>query len=192
MVSEKLAGLAAEIGVDPATVAPSLALALTAMAGELAEPVQATDQPRLVKIGVGGVEGGQVVRLRNLTIDWRALFTLLAGAVLTQRDMASAPDPVTVLAGVFLIITGLVDGLTVELNADEATVFWGFIQVCGPDRRVHEGEIVQWSNKERAARKLSPLAAGEVAASLKRLVALGCLRQVDGVWELADEYRVTG
>lgn len=191
MMEEKLSAIAAALGVDAIAVEPSLALALQAVAAELAEPVQAADQPRLVKIGVGGVDGGQVVRLRNLTIDFKALLTLCAGIVLTRADISGAPDPLTVVSGLFLIVTGLVDGVTVELSTEEASVFWGLIQACGSDQRATESEIMVWCNDWRTTYKLPPLSQGQIDAALRRLATLRVLTAVDGAWQLADQYVIT-
>jgi hypothetical protein len=190
MLDVRLAEVVTALSVDAAALEPSLALALRAVSAQLAEPVQAADQPRLVKIGVGGRDGGQVVRLRNLTIDFKALITLFAGIVLTRADVIGAPDPLTVVSGLFLIVTGLIDGMTIEVNTDEASVFWGFIQVCGRDQLAAEAEIIDETNLWRASYKLPPLTPGEIATALHKLVTLGVLVVSKGGWQLVDRYEI--
>lgn len=191
MVEDDLAPAAAALGLDDRARFRATAAALVLMHGELAAPITDAEQPRLVKLGVGGVDGGKVVRLRNLTVDFGSLGELTAGALLTGADMVGTPHPLIVVAGLFVIIRSLRDGVTAPLDTDEASVFWGFIQVCGRDQRAGMDEIVAWTNKERARYQLGELAPGEVAAALRELERVGALKKQGDLWELVDHYRIT-
>lgn len=191
MVEGELAPAAAALALDDRARFRATAAALRLVHGELAAPVADQEQPRLVKLGVGGVDGGKVVRLRNLTVDFGRLGELLAGALLTGADMVGTPHPLIVVAGLFLIIRSLRDGITAPLDTDEASVFWGFIQVCGRDKLASTDEIVAWTNKERARYQLGALAPGEVAAALRELERVGALKRQGNLWELVGQYRIT-
>jgi len=191
MVEDDLAPAATALGLDDRARFRATAAALTLVQGELAAPIADEEQPRLVMLGVGGIDGGKVVRLRNLTVDFGRLGELAAGALLTGADMVGTPHPLIVIAGLFLIIRSLREGITAKLDTDEASVFWGFIQVCGRDRRAGVDEIVASTNQERVRYKLGELAPGKVTAALRELERVGALKKEGDVWELVDQYRIT-
>ena len=191
MVEDDLAPAATALGLDDRARFRATAAALTLVHGELAVPIVDAEQPRLVMLGVGGIDGGKVVRLRNLTVDFGRLGELAAGALLTGADMVGTPHPLIVIAGLFLIIRSLREGITAKLDTDEASVFWGVIQVCGRDQRAGTDEIVAWTNQERARYQLGALASGKVTAALRELERVGALKKEGDVWELVDQYRIT-
>lgn len=191
MVEDDLAPVAAALGLDERARFRATAAALALVQGELAAPIAEEEQPRLVMLGVGGIDGGKVVRLRNLTVDFGRLGELTANVLLTGADMVGTPHPVIVVAGLFVIIRNLREGITAKLDTDEASVFWGFIQVCGRDRRAGVDEIVASTNQERVRYKLGELAPGKVTAALRELERVGALKKEGDVWELVDQYRIT-
>lgn len=105
----------------------AIAEVIVRVKGDLAAPIPDVEQPRLVRIGVGGIDGGQVISLRNLIVDFKSLGEMVAGVLLAGGDILNAPHPLFVVAGLFLVIRSLVDGVTVPLDTEEASVFWGFI-----------------------------------------------------------------
>lgn len=190
MIDGDLARAADGMGLDERARFRATAGALVLVRGELAAPIVDEEQPRLVKLGVGGVDGGKVVRLRNLTVNFGKLGELMAGALLTGADMVSTPHPLIVVAGLFLIVRSLRDGITAPLDTDEASVFWGFIQVCGRDQRAGTDEIVASTNRERARYEQGGLAPGKIDAALRELGRLGVLKRRGDVWVLVSEYRI--
>jgi len=190
MIGGDLAQAAARLGLDERARFRATAGALVLVQGALAAPIVDEEQPRLVKLGVGGVDGGKVVRLRNLTVNFGKLGELMAGALLTGAEMVGTPHPLIVVAGLFLIVRSLRDGITAPLDTDEASVFWGFIQVCGRDRSAGTDEIVASTNRERARYELGALAPGEVDAALRELERLVVLRRRGDAWVLVDEYKI--
>lgn len=192
MIGGDLAQEADTLGLDERARFRAIAGALALVHGELAAPIADEEQPRLVMLGVGGIDGGKVVRLRNLTVDFGRLGELAAGVLLTGADMVGMPYPVIAIAGLFVIIRSLRDGVTAKLDTDEASVFWGFIQVCGRDQRAGTDEIVAWTNQERVRYQLGELAPGKVTAALRELERVGALKKQGDVWELVDQYRITG
>lgn len=192
MIGSDLALAADRLGLDERARFRATASALVLVRGELAAPIVDEEQPRLVKLGVGGVDGGKVMRLRNLTVNFGKLGELIAGALLTGADMVGTPHPLIVVAGLFLIIRSLRDGITAMLDTDEASVFWGFIQVCGRDQSAGADEIVASTNRERARYELGALAKGEVDAALRELERLGVLERQGDAWVLVSEYRIEG
>jgi hypothetical protein len=160
--------------------------------GDLAAPITNVEQPRLVRIGVGGIDGGQVISLRNLIVDFKSLGEMVASVLLAGKDMLDTPHPIFVAAGLFLVIRSLVDGVTVSLDTEEASVFWGFIQTCGRDQRAVFNEIVAATNHERQRYQLGPLEENRVARALQTLAQLGAIQQQDQEWVQVDRYEITG
>lgn len=192
LIEDDVVKATAALGLDERTRLRATAAALILVHGDLVAPLADTELPRLVKLGVGGTDGGQVIRLRNLMVDFGSLGELAAGTFLTGADMLGMPNPLIIAAGIILIIRSLHQGTTATLDTDEASVFWGFIQACGRDQRTSFDEIVAVTNQERARYQLGAMAKGEVAAALNTLAQVGALRQQGEEWVLTDRYEITG
>ena len=192
ILSQHMPQGAEALGLNENDSLHAIAEVIVRVKGDLAAPIADVEQPRLVRIGVGGIDGGQVISLRNLIVDFKSLGEMVAGVLLAGEDMLDTPHPIFVAAGLFLVIRSLVDGLTVSLDTEEASVFWGFIQTCGRDQRAVFNEIVAATNHERQRYRLGPLEENRVARALQTLAQLGAIQQQDQEWVQVDRYEITG
>jgi hypothetical protein len=100
-------------------------------------------------------------------------------------------------AGALMIISGVIKAVTQEIPAEDASVFWGVIQAQRNNvpTRVDTAQVVEQSNRERAAVHLPALTEDQVRRALHNLVKLGSVEQVDEqreIWRAIERYEVKG
>lgn len=179
-VAPELQGLAAGLGLSPAAADRALAAADRALAAALklltiqqAAPDESQGVTRTLYTGPGGIDGGTVVRLRHLQFDAGELAELLAGLVLTGADVFGQPHPLVVVAGLIQVVRSLQKILSVEVDEELTTVYWGLFHACGrPDRCARLHEIQETVNTTRARYGRIALGEDSVRQALALLVDL--------------------
>lgn len=173
VVTPELRGLADELASSQAQTASALSAALALLTIEHTRPENGEGITRTLYTDSGGVGGGEIVRLRHLQFDAGELAELLAGAVMTGVDVAGTPHPLVILAGLLLVARSLQKIVSVDVNEELTTVYWGLFHACGrPDRCASVAEITVTSNstRERYGRlALGEVYVGRVLADLARL-----------------------
>lgn len=145
---------------------------------------------RHIAMGEGGVYGGKLVRLRNITLDTERLMKF-AGSTLLNL----ATNPILLPFSVLLAILELRNLTEVSINEQEATVFWGLLHACGrPNHPTKEHEVFERINKERTKHGLvAELTENQIQASLEQLTRLGVVERVEGrypMWQFVESCRI--
>lgn len=172
-VAPELQGLAAGLGLSPTEADRALAAALKLLTVQQAAPDESQGVTRTLYTGPGGIDGGTVARLRHLQFDAGELAELLAGLVLTGADVFGQPHPLVVVAGLIQVVRSLQKILSVEVDEELTTVYWGLFHACGrPDRCARLHEIQSTVNTTRARYGRIGLGEDSVRQALALLVDL--------------------
>ncbi|MEM7537733.1 MAG: hypothetical protein AAF639_36520 [Chloroflexota bacterium] len=145
---------------------------------------------RTVEIDKGGVDGGKLVRAKNITLDYKSLLMFGAGAAINLAQ----PNPLLLTLGVLVAALELQNLAEVSINEQEATVFWGLLHACGrPHHPAKEHEVFARINQERTAYGLDELTDKEIQTSLALLTRLDMVERVDGrypMWQFVESCRI--
>lgn len=166
-----MAGLAWE--VDPATV-PS--------------PEERDRTARGITLKDGGAAGGRSIKFRNLDLDLGQMLTVGAGFLLAGHDMLDKPTPFMVAGGILVMVGTLLNEMTVRIEQQEATVFWGFIVATNShpqDRQASADAVFATTNTERTRRGLPALTDEQFRHSLYKLQQLGSIERLE-----SDHFRM--
>jgi hypothetical protein len=147
---------------------------------------------RKVTIRPGGIDGGKSVKLRNLRLDLGEFSELAAGAMVTGMDIIDKPHALIIAAGVLLTVRALTKAMTVEIGEQEASVFWGFVQVREADNCASEAAILETTNAERAKYGMEPLTNVQFRNALRRLEQLKSIAPAGdpGRWRIIERYKI--
>lgn len=196
-IMPSLVSLAKEMGLDTTLDTNSIETSMeTALQLLQVEEAESNSTYRLLIISKGGIGKGQSIKLKNLTrltLDFAQISELTAGLILMNQDKAL--NPLLVTAGVLLIIHNLIKTTTIDIDEQEVSVFWGFIQASHgkKDMNVDEKSVLKHTNSERKKVGLSLLTNAQVKNSLHKLKLLKSIELVDSVsntWRMIETYRI--
>ncbi|MEA3334908.1 MAG: hypothetical protein U9R25_03295 [Chloroflexota bacterium] len=191
MLTTRMSALAETMGIESDAVEPSITAAMRAVHADVVEPSRSTDPSRLITIKAGGRDGGEVIKLSNLTLDLATMASLLANTTLIGASLLHQTNPILIAASILSLIVSFREGLSVELSEQDATVFWGLVKACDWDQIADEAAIISWTNYERERVGMPPLHDYYVKRTLEKLEDLKCIRPVKGrpdTWRLVDRY----
>jgi hypothetical protein len=184
-----LANLATQLNSDPAEVAQLREAA--ALHSHMAETRM------IILQGVG--EKAKSIKWQNFEFDFGEApdKATIAAGILTSLSTIMTPDKGYLLmaAGALMIIGGVIKAVTQEISAEDASVFWGVIQAQRNNvpAKVDTAQVVEHSNRERAAVHLPALNEQQVRHALHNLAQLGSVEQVAGdraIWRAIERYQV--
>ena len=122
------------------------------------------------------------MRLRHLQFDAVELAELLAGVVLAGADVAGTPHPLVILAALVLVVRSVQKIVSVDVNEELTTVYWGLFHACGrPERCASVAAIVHSSNTTRE--RYGRVVLGE--AYVRRVLAEPCDAEIDA-WRFLE------
>jgi hypothetical protein len=145
---------------------------------------------RGIILKAGGVDGAKSVKFQNFDIDLAKLAGVSAGFMLAGQE----PKPFVIAAGILIAISTLLSEMTLQIEQQEATVFWGMIQAIGTmtGAGLHEPTITAVTNTERAKRGLDALTEQQVRASLVKLEQLKSIQKSGNTYRIVESFKVTG
>lgn len=151
---------------------------------------------RAITLKDGGVNGGHSIKFRNLDLNLGQMMSVGAGFLLAGQDMLDQPTPFMLAGGVLVMVGTLLGEMTVKIEQQEATVFWGCIVATNdrPDAREASTEtIFATTNAERHKRGLTDLTDEQFKHSLYQLEQLGSIARVDGdTYRIVERFTVKG
>lgn len=143
---------------------------------------------RAIAMKDGGADGAKSIKFKNLDLDLGKMMTVGAGFFLAGQDMLDKPTPFMIAGGILVLVGTLLSEMTVKIEQQEATVFWGFIVATNEhpkDRQASVDAIFTTTNAERRKRGLPDLTDEQLKHSLYKLEQLGSVERVEG-----DRYRI--
>jgi len=176
-----------EIGVD----ASQATMAVT-MVQESIKFTQFQDEEsqRLLIIPKGGIAPGKSIKFSNIRLDLVELTELISGLLLASVDKGL--NPLLVIAGILLTIRSIYKIMSVDISAQEASVFWGAVHVRDNNNRVNQDVLTTATNIERQKFGLDALSKEQVINSLHKLQLLGSVERVEGMtneWQVKENYQ---
>jgi len=151
---------------------------------------------RAITLKDGGAAGAKSVKFKNLDIDLGKTLTIGAGFLLASQDMLDKLTPFAVAGGILVMVGTLLGEMTVKIEQQEATVFWGFIVATNDrpkDRQVTTEAIFSTTNAERRKRGLPELSDEQLKHSLYKLEQLGSIARVDSdIYRIIEHFKVKG
>lgn len=161
---------------------------------ELEAAAAADEAQRLMLLPKEGSGEAKSIKLGNFDFDFGEMGELIAGIVLTSKDIAGETNHQFMAAGVLLIAVSVYKAFTFEIEEQETSVFWGFIQACGEkSKTATEEAILEATNAEREKIGKRLLDADEVNDSLHQLAEIKCVERVEdqaGNWRIIEKYHV--
>jgi hypothetical protein len=151
-----------------------------------AEESQRTTRSMTLKDG--GADGAKLLKFKNLDLDLGKMLTIGAGFFMTANEMLDKQTPFIIAGGILLMVGTLLSQMTVKIEQQEATVFWGLIVTTNKttnDRKASTEQIFRMTNVERQKRGLPDLSDEQFKHSLYKLEQLGSIVRVD-----EDSYRI--
>jgi len=146
---------------------------------------------RGIKIPRSGVGGGKSIKFQNMHLDFGEMAEIAAGAMLAGFQVIEKPHPLMIAAGVLLTIKAVTKAMTVQLTEQEASLFWGFIQVRDEDNTASKDAIFEKTNSERKINEQKPLTKAELERSLRALSDLKSIEPIeDSRWRLIESYSI--
>jgi hypothetical protein len=151
---------------------------------------------RTITLEAGGAAGARSVKFRNIDFDLHHLLTVCAGFLLMGMDMLESPTPLVIVGSILVIAGELCDEMTVEIDQQDATVFWGFIVATNEqlkERRASADVIFSVTNAQRGKYGMPALTDDQFRHSLYKLEQLGSIARVDGdMYKIIESFRVKG
>jgi hypothetical protein len=138
------------------------------------------------------------IKWQNIEFDFGELSDKagIAAGILASLSNIINPEKGYLLmaAGALMIIGGVIKGVTKEISAEDASVFWGVIQAQRHNvpRRVDTGQVMEYANRERARVHLPALTEQQGRRALHNLVELGSVERVKDepeIWRVIEKYR---
>lgn len=148
---------------------------------------------RAITMKDGGASGGRSVKFRNLDIDLSKMMTMSAGFFMTGDSILDKPKPFVIAAGVLMIVGTLLSEMTVKIEQQEATVFWGFITATNDtpkNRQATAKTIFSTTNAERHKRSLPELSDEQFRHSLYKLEQLGSIEKTGDTYRIIERFRI--
>lgn len=133
------------------------------------------------------------IKIRNIDFDFGEFGTMATGLVMAANDVVGEANPIVAIAGVILIAATLYKASTKELDEQEATVLWGFVQTCNEKKQASQADILAQTNAERCKIGLEALNDKQIRYSLDKLADIHSVSRVDGksyVWEVVERYQI--
>lgn len=150
---------------------------------------------RQLILNPGGVDGGKSIKFSNMHIDFGEMCEIAAGAMLVGYEMIEKPNPLIIAAGILLTIRAITKAMTISISEQEASVFWGVINVRDKLTNVaNQDEILEKTNQERRIIGLKALSMKEGIYSLNKLKILKVIRMIDNkkkIWKLVESFKIT-
>lgn len=176
-----------EIGVD----ASQATMAVT-MVQESIKVTQFQDEKsqRLLIIPKGGIAPGKSIKFGNIRLDLVELTELISGLLLASVDKGL--NPLLVIAGILLTIRSIYKIMSVDISAQEASVFWGAVHVRDNNNVVNQEVLTTATNIERQKFGLDALSKEQVINSLHKLQLIGSVERVEGMtneWQVKENYQ---
>jgi hypothetical protein len=147
---------------------------------------------RAITLKDGGVAGGKSIKFQNLDLDLGKMMTVGGGFLLGAETMLDKLTPLAVAGGILVMIGTLLGEMTVKIEQQEATVFWGMIQATGTMRGagMHAANICEVTNTERAKYGLDALSEAQVRTSLTKLVQMQSIAQTGDAYRIIETFKV--
>jgi hypothetical protein len=176
-----------EIGVD--------AIQATMVVTMVQESIKFTqfrdeESQRLLIIPKGGIAPGKSIKLSNIRLDLVEITELISGLLLASVDKGL--NPLLVIAGILLTIRSIYKIMSVDISAQEASVFWGAVHVRDNNNMVNQEVLTTATNIERQKFGLDALSKDQVINSLHKLQLLGSVERVEGMtneWQVKENYQ---
>lgn len=155
---------------------------------------EATKALRSITLKEGGVDGGRSIKFKNLEIDITKMMTMGGGFMLAGQNMLDKLTPFMLAGGVLVMVGTLLSEMTVKIEQQETTVFWGMIQATGTMRGagLREQTIFEVTNAERAKYGLDALTEQQVRASLVKLKQLNSIALSGDTYRIIEKFKVKG
>lgn len=153
-------------------------------------------ETRAITMKDGGAAGAKSIKFKNLDLDLGKMLTIGAGFLLAGQDMLDKVTPFAVAGGILVMVGTLLGEMTIKIEQQEATVFWGFLVATNEhpkDRQATTGAIFTTTNVERHKRGLLELTGEQFKHSLYKLEQLGSIVRVDGdTYCIVERFTVKG
>lgn len=147
---------------------------------------------RAITMKDGGVAGGRSIKFRNLDLNLVKMMLNVGNLGLAVHSATEKPMPFVVAASILVMVGTLLNEMSVKIEQQEATVFWGMIRAAGTmtGAGLHEETIREATNAEREKYGLDALTEAQVRASLSKLVGLKSVEQSGSTYRIIERYSV--
>ncbi|MBZ0299042.1 MAG: hypothetical protein K8J31_04840 [Anaerolineae bacterium] len=195
-LEDQIRQLATSLGFDAETADGLSAAAFSKLVWEPKPETVPTAQElerKRMELKKGGVDGAISVKFRNMRLDKWDFATIVAGFVTTGFDMTNTPHPVFIAGCIILIASTLRNAMKVELDEQDASVFWGMIKATGDMRGagLSESTVLAETNAERKKYRLDPpLAENQVYHALRRLVEIETVEKSGDNYRIIENYKI--
>lgn len=151
---------------------------------------------RVMSIGDGGAAGAKSIKLKNLDLDLGKMMAVGGGFFLAGQEALEKLTPFAVAGGILAMVGALLSEMTVKIEQQEATVFWGFIVATNDrpkDRQATADLTLSTTNAERRKRGLPELTDEQFKHSFYKLEQLGSVERVEGdIYRIVERFKVKG
>ena len=145
---------------------------------------------RTITFTQDGFEGAKSVKFRNMRLDMSDFTKLAAGFMTTGADLMDKPHPLLIAAGILLTINVLQDTIKIKLSEQDASVFWGMIQL-DDKKTLAEADILESTNVARDQYGLELLTDLNIRNSLRKLANINSIEKVDDGYRVIEKYKIT-
>jgi hypothetical protein len=157
-------------------------------------PSQYDLETRTITLNPGGVSGGKSIKFSNLSLDFGEMSAIASSGLLTGYEIIKDPNGFVIAAGVLAMISILFKAATVQINEQDASVYWGFIQIRDKkDNTATETDVIASTNQERNKYQREKLKEKDIQLSLTNLQALKSIVPVEGHperWKLIESFKI--
>jgi len=156
--------------------------------------IEPNDNARIISLMPGGVGGAKSIKLKNIrSIDIATTFETLAGILMVAGEDKYHANLYVVIAGILLIIQGVLKLSFQKMEEREASVLWGFYKAKNKAGIAPESLIVRMTNSERTKYGYKELNEADVTNALYTLMSYKCVSKVDRSirqWKLVEKILV--
>jgi hypothetical protein len=136
-------------------------------------------------------ESGKSVKFSNFRIDIGEMAEIAGGAFLAGHEAIKEPHPLILAAGLLLTVRALLKAMTVEINEQDTSVFWGFVQASDKEKIATTAAIFSKTKSERERFGLKPLTENQFKGSLEKLKQLKAIENVgDDKWRIIEDFYI--
>ncbi len=148
---------------------------------------------RTILIKPGGIGETKTIKFQNLEFDFGDFGGLAVGIVLAAQEAVEKKHPIILAASIIMIASSIYKASTKVISEQEATVFWGLINIVGSSKQATFQSIFRCTNSERTKLGLDLLTKEQAKASLLKLQEIKAIEMVDEkhhVWKIIEKYKI--